>query len=61
MLEQAALESATRAPAVSARWLAAALRLLPEVQHNDGRRLGLLIALASTQAATGRLEEALTR
>src|SRR4051794_332247 len=60
VLERAALASATRAPAVSARWLAAALRLLPEVPRNDGRRLGLLIALASAQAATGRLEEALS-
>jgi DNA-binding NarL/FixJ family response regulator/Arc/MetJ family transcription regulator len=60
VLEQAALQSATRAPAIAARWLTSALRLLPELPEHDGRRLGLLISLAGAQAATGRLEEAIT-
>ena len=59
VLEQAALRSAARAPATAARWLAAALRLLPEIPKHEGRRLGLLVSLANALAATGRLEEAL--
>ena len=60
VLEQAAQQATARAPAVAARWLAAALRLLPDRAGADaGRRLGMLAALASAQAATGRLAEAL--
>ena len=60
LLEQAAREAAARAPAVAARWLAAALRLSPDVPEQDGgRRLGMLVALASALVATGRLAEAL--
>ena len=55
VLEQAAEQAGARAPAVAARWLAGALRLLPDTE----RRLGLLVALARAQAATGRLAEAL--
>jgi DNA-binding CsgD family transcriptional regulator len=58
VLVQAGLEAAPRAPAGAAQWFAAALRLLgPEA--DPGRRLGLLIPLATAQAATGRLEAAL--
>jgi DNA-binding CsgD family transcriptional regulator len=61
LLEQAAREAATRAPAVAARWLTAALRLSPDMPEQDGaRRLGMLVALASAHAATGRLAEALS-
>ena len=63
VLEQAGHEAAPRAPAVAAKRFAAALRLL-EGESDDGtagRRLGLLIALASAEAATGRLEGALER
>ena len=60
VLEQAARQAAARAPAVAARWLTAALRLLPDRPEQDAaRRLGMLVALASAQAATGRLAEAL--
>jgi DNA-binding CsgD family transcriptional regulator len=60
MLEQAADRAAARAPAVAARWLRAALRLLPDRPQEDAeRRLGMLVTLASALAATGRLEEAL--
>jgi hypothetical protein len=60
VLEQAAQQVAARAPAVAARWLSAALRLLPDRPQEDAeRRLGMLVMLASALAATGRLEEAL--
>ena len=60
MLEQAARQMAARAPAVAARWLRSALRLLPDRPQEDAeRRLGMLVTLASALAATGRLEEAL--
>jgi ATP/maltotriose-dependent transcriptional regulator MalT len=62
VLEQAGHEAAPRAPAVAARRFAAALRLLAGEDDDPsvaGRRLGLLIALASAEAATGDLEGAL--
>jgi DNA-binding CsgD family transcriptional regulator len=60
ILEQAAHQAAARAPAVAARWLSAALRLLPDPpEGNAERRLGLLVPLATALAASGRLEEAL--
>ena len=60
MLEQAA-HAGGRARAGGRRALAAAaLRLLPDRPQEDAeRRLGMLVALASAQAATGRLAEAL--
>jgi DNA-binding CsgD family transcriptional regulator len=51
---------APRAPAAAAGWYAAALRLLPEDAGSAGQRLGLLVALAQCQAATGLLADALT-
>jgi DNA-binding NarL/FixJ family response regulator len=58
VMVQAGLEAAPRAPAGAAQWFGAALRLLgPEA--DPGRRLGLLIPLATALAATGRLEAAL--
>jgi DNA-binding CsgD family transcriptional regulator len=57
ILEQAARQAGSRAPAVAAQWLSAALRLLPEAGAD--RRLGLLVPLATALAAAGRLEEAL--
>ena len=59
ILEQAAQQAGSRAPAVAAGWLAAALRLLPE--GDAERRLRLLVPLATALAAAGRLEEALER
>jgi DNA-binding CsgD family transcriptional regulator len=57
LLEQAGHQAAARAPAVAARWFEAALRLLGP--QDPGRRLGLLVPLATALAATGRLERAL--
>jgi len=59
VLEEAARGAAARAPAVAARWMSAALRLLPDRPDVDGRRLAMLVALAGAQAATGRLDDAL--
>jgi DNA-binding CsgD family transcriptional regulator len=60
LLERAAHEVAARAPGVAARWFDAALRLLGREAGDDpGRRLGLLVSLASSLAATGQLERAL--
>ncbi len=59
ILEQAAQQAGSRAPAVAAGWLSAALRLLPD--GSAERRLGLLVPLATALAAAGRLEEALER
>ncbi len=50
---------APRAPATAAAWYGAALRLLPEGVDTAGQRLGLLVALAQSQAATGELTSAL--
>ena len=44
VLEAAARSASARAPAVTARWLSAALRLLPD--EDPGRRLGMLADLA---------------
>jgi ATP/maltotriose-dependent transcriptional regulator MalT len=57
LLEQAGHAAAARAPAVAARWFESALRLLPT--DDAGRRLGLLVPLATSLASTGRLERAL--
>ena len=46
-------------PATAAAWYAAAVRLLPESFETVGQRLGLLVALAQSQAATGELVLAL--
>ena len=61
VLEQAAHQAAARAPAVAARWLSAALRLLPDpTQENAERRLGMLVAARDApRRPRGRLEEAL--
>ena len=60
LLEQAAREAAGRAPAVAARWLAAALRLSPDVPEQDGGRARACSSpLASALVAAGRLAEAL--
>ena len=59
MLEEAAHQAAARAPAVAARLLAAALRVLPRRPEDDDRRLALLVASAIALSATGRLDEAL--
>jgi hypothetical protein len=59
VLVQAGHEAASRAPAGSVRWFSAALRILPPGPETANERLGLLVALATAQAAVGRLEQAL--
>ncbi len=56
VLCEAAQAAATRAPASAARWLDAALRLLPDDAPPE-QRVGLLLAHAQALSATGRLEE----
>jgi DNA-binding NarL/FixJ family response regulator len=58
LLRRAADAAAPRAPATAARWLQAAVRLVPESGAADGnaRRIELLRALAGAQRAAGRLD-----
>jgi DNA-binding NarL/FixJ family response regulator len=55
VLTAAAEEVAARAPATSARWYEAALRLLPETAPAE-ERVGLLVPLARELSAVGRFE-----
>ncbi len=55
LLEEAGRAAAPRAPATAARWYQAALRLLPDDQLE--RRLGLLVATATTLASAGLLAD----
>jgi DNA-binding NarL/FixJ family response regulator len=48
---------AGRAPATAAQWYEAALRLMPETTAERPRRLEVLMALAQTLAAIGRLAD----
>jgi DNA-binding CsgD family transcriptional regulator/tetratricopeptide (TPR) repeat protein len=57
VLREAGEATADRAPANAARWFTAALRLLGD-SGADGQRAQLLTALAGTQAATGKFEDA---
>ena len=59
ILREAGEAAATRAPVSAARWFTVALELLPEKADNS-ERVSLLMALAGTQAATGRFEESRT-
>jgi ATP/maltotriose-dependent transcriptional regulator MalT len=59
VLARAAATVSARAPASAARWLEAALRLLPAGPEGEARRLELLVPLAVARAAGGALEEAL--
>jgi len=56
LLTGAAAAAAPRAPAAAARWLAAALALLPD-GRDKGRELALRMQLATAQAMCGRLHE----
>ncbi|HEY1273735.1 MAG TPA: AAA family ATPase [Thermoleophilaceae bacterium] len=56
VLTEAGLGASARAPATAARWLDAALRLLPDNAPAE-RRLGLLVPLATALGSAGRLEE----
>ena len=59
VLVAAARDVAPRAPVGAARWLMAALRLLPQDGSSHGRRLELLIGAAGALVAAGRLEQGL--
>jgi DNA-binding NarL/FixJ family response regulator/tetratricopeptide (TPR) repeat protein len=54
VLLQAAEETAARAPAVAARWLTAALRLMPDADRPA--RIGALVQLATARRHLGDLE-----
>ena len=58
LLSRAAAGAAPRAPATAARWLQAAVRLVPEEESHPGvaRRVELLGELADAQRASGRLD-----
>ena len=57
VLSGAAAVIAPRAPALAARWYAAALRLLPDTPAALAQRIELLIAMATTHGASGQLED----
>jgi DNA-binding CsgD family transcriptional regulator len=57
LLSQAGAAAAQRAPASAARWFEAALRLLPDERVGSEQRIELLIALATSLAAAGRLRD----
>ena len=57
VLIEAGDATAGRAPATAALWYEAALRLMPETTAERPRRLEVLMALAPTLAAIGRLED----
>ncbi|MDP9228537.1 MAG: AAA family ATPase, partial [Actinomycetota bacterium] len=56
VLREAGEAARTNAPASAQRWLEAVVRVLPEATPPE-ERLGLLMALAETQAATGGFEQ----
>ena len=58
LLSRAAATAAPRAPATAARWLQAAVRLVPEAESAPAieRRVELLTGLADAQRAAGRLD-----
>ena len=58
LLERAAQDTATTAPATAAEWYESALRLLPPRPDHDPQRLALLRARARALAAAGRPLEA---
>jgi DNA-binding NarL/FixJ family response regulator len=58
LLAQAAEQTLSTAPATSAAWYAAALRLLPGDAGHDGRRLELLRARADALTSAGAATEA---
>ena len=56
VLLAAARSNAPRAPALSARWYAAALRLLPDAADAEAQRIELAIAMGTALGASGQLE-----
>jgi ATP/maltotriose-dependent transcriptional regulator MalT len=59
LLIEAGQNAAVLAPAAAARWFRAALRLLPE-NADRGRRIALLLPLATALGTIGRFHESLT-
>ena len=57
VLVAAGESSAPRAPALAARWFAAALHLLPDAARTEAERIGLLVALATALGGAGQLED----
>ena len=57
VLTAAGHAAAPRAPASAANWFSAALRLIPDSESMAEKRLGLLVAMARSLGAAGRLEE----
>jgi tetratricopeptide (TPR) repeat protein len=57
VLADAARSARPAAPSVAARWLRAAIRLLPQHEHAAPRRTRLLVDLADALADAGRLPE----
>jgi ATP/maltotriose-dependent transcriptional regulator MalT len=57
VLARAADEAAAHAPATAARWLEAALALVPAGAETAGKRLELLVPLARAQGSSGRLDD----
>ena len=57
LLSEAGYAAAQRAPGTAARWFSAALRLLPDMGVEPEERVGLLVALADSLIAVGRLED----
>ena len=55
-LVAAAVQSAARAPAIAARWYAAALRLLPDNADSEQQRVELQLALATALGGSGQLD-----
>jgi ATP/maltotriose-dependent transcriptional regulator MalT len=58
LLAEAAVETATRAPATAAGWYGSALRLLPDGPEHDERRLALLRAQGDAFIAANRAVDA---
>ncbi len=56
LLTEAGHATAPRAPATAARWFDAALRLLPDGEGVEQRRLELLVPLARALGSSGQLE-----
>ena len=57
LLSQAGADAARRAPASAARWFSAALRAAARRGRPSKQRIGLLVALAESLVAIGRLED----
>jgi DNA-binding NarL/FixJ family response regulator len=57
LLAEAGAAAVPRAPGSAAHWYEAALRLLPDGPETSGRRLELMVPMATALGSAGRLEE----